>query len=128
MVLFHKGYRFIPALIWSVAGTVRSNALLWAGFFAWDTMNVIATDPWNILKTGRHVMYLGFCACVSVGGFVWWQYSAWNQYCSSLPHEEWCSTSIPLIYFHVQRKYWYIPHRVTPINIIGMLDFYDIGQ
>ena len=107
MALFHKEYRLVPALIWSLAGTVRSNALLWTGFFAWDAINeIIYSTRRDFLRTIRRVTFLGLCGVVSVTGFAWWQYSAWEQYCTSSIPEQWCSNSLPLIYSHVQKKYW----------------------
>lgn len=108
MALFHRGYRLVPALIWSLAGTVRSNALLWMGFFAWDGLNAIMfVNQRNIISTVGRVMYLGLCGIICLGGFAWWQYSAWEQYCLSSTPESWCSNRLPLIYSHVQSKYWY---------------------
>jgi phosphatidylinositol glycan class V len=108
MMLFHTDHRLLPAFIWSLAGTVRSNAILWAGFFAWDALNtVLSADQRNLPRTIARVLYLGVCALVSVAGFVWWQRSAWEQYCSSPEPAEWCSNRIPLVYSHVQNKYWY---------------------
>jgi len=110
MALFHKEYRLVPALIWSLAGTVRSNALLWTGFFAWDAINeIINSSRRDILRTVGRVTYLGLCTLVSLAGFAWWQYSAWEQYCTSPTPEQWCSNRLPLIYSHVQTKYWYKP-------------------
>src|SRR5436305_1924058 len=92
MALFHKDYRVLPALIWCLAGTVRSNAILWSGFFAWDAINIlIETSRPNILKSVGKVVYLGVCSIISIGGFVWWQYSAWQQYCTSSTPQEWCT-------------------------------------
>jgi GPI mannosyltransferase 2 len=108
MAFFHSGYRFIPAVIWSLAGTVRSNALLWTGFFAWDAINAIITsNRQSIIRTAGKVLYLSICALITLAGFAWWQYSAWEQYCSSSTPEPWCSNPLPLIYSHVQSKYWY---------------------
>jgi phosphatidylinositol glycan class V len=110
MALFHKNYRLLPAIIWSLAGTVRSNAILWTGFFAWDALNtVLSLNRQRLVPTIGRLIYLGVCALISLGGFVYWQYSAWNQYCISSTPPEWCSTRIPLIYSHVQSKYWYAP-------------------
>lgn len=111
MALFHKDQRLLPALLWSLAGTVRSNAILWTGFFAWDALNIIlSVNQRNIPTTVRKVVYLGVCALISMAGFAWWQYSAWEQYCSTPEPAEWCSNRIPLIYSHVQNKYWYDSH------------------
>ena len=110
MALFHKNYRLLPAIIWSLAGTVRSNAILWTGFFAWDALNtVLSLNRQRLVPTIGRLIYLSVCALISLGGFVYWQYSAWNQYCISSTPPEWCSTRIPLIYSHVQSKYWYAP-------------------
>jgi GPI mannosyltransferase 2 len=107
MALFHKGCRILPAIFWSLAGTVRSNAILWTGFYAWDGLNVIFSDDRTVLRKLGRLTYLGICAIISIGGFAWWQYSAWEQYCLS-DSREWCSYPIPLIYYYVQNKYWYL--------------------
>ena len=107
MALFHKEYRLLPALLWSLAGTIRSNALLWTGFFAWDGLyTIFHGDTRGTFKILGRLIYLGVCVVVTLMGFAWWQYSAWEQYCTSTP-QEWCSNRIPLIYSHVQSKYWY---------------------
>jgi GPI mannosyltransferase 2 len=127
MALFHKDYRLLPALIWSLAGTVRSNAILWAGFFAWDALNtLLSLDRRRIPAAIGRLIYLSVCALISIGGFLYWQYLAWNQYCTSSTSQEWCSTRIPMIYSHVQNKYWYSSgcHQL----ISGTSDFYVTGQ
>ena len=106
MALFHEDYRLFPALLWSLAGTIRSNALLWTGFFAWDALNTLTS--WNtrsITRTLGRLVYLGVYVIVSVVGFAWWQYSAWEQYCTSTP-QQWCLNKLPLIYSYVQSHYW----------------------
>jgi len=109
MALFHRDHRLLPAIVWSAASSVRSNGLLWTGFFAWDAVNtIIETRRSEIARSAARVVNLGVCAVISLGGFAWWQYSAWEQYCSSDP-APWCSSLLPLIYSHVQSKYWYIP-------------------
>jgi GPI mannosyltransferase 2 len=108
MALFHKEYRFLPALLWSLAGSIRSNAVLWTGFFAWDGLNTVITwDNQNVGRLFGKLLYLGGCAVVSLVGFAWWQYSAWEQYCTSNP-QQWCANRLPLIYSYVQSHYWYI--------------------
>lgn len=107
MALFFKGHRLLPALIWASAGTIRSNALLWIGFFAWDALNtVLSLRTSNIIQTAFRVVYMALCALVSMVGLAWWQYSAWQQYCTSETPEAWCLNTLPLIYPHVQSKYW----------------------
>jgi GPI mannosyltransferase 2 len=107
MALFHRGHRLLPALVWSLAGTIRSNALLWTGFFAWDALNAMFNvTRRNALRTALRIMYMALCATVSMSGFAWWQYSAWQQYCSSKTPEGWCANIFPLIYSHVQNTYW----------------------
>ena len=108
MALFHSDYRLIAAIVWSISGTVRSNALLWIGFFAWDAVNaVIVSNRYSIVQTVGKLLYLSICTLITLGGFAWWQYSAWEQYCSSSNPQLWCSNLLPLIYSHVQSKYWY---------------------
>ena len=108
MALFHQGQRLLPALIWSLAGTVRSNAILWLGFFAWDALNtLIQLKEHGTFRSAGRIIYLGFCALISLAGFAWWQYTAWQQYCTNETPEAWCSNTLPLIYSHVQSKYWY---------------------
>ena len=125
-------YRLIPALIWSLSGTVRSNALMWTGFFVWDALNEVLTlnNRRDVFKTIGRVVYLAICGLVSLGGFVWWQYSAWEQYCTSSAPEPWCSNRIPLIYSHVQSKYWYHPSfpYVTYNREVGFLRYWTTNQ
>jgi phosphatidylinositol glycan class V len=130
MALFHNDHRLLPALIWSLAGTVRSNALLWTGFFAWDALNTIVTfNSRSIPRTIGLLGYLTMCALVSLSGFAWWQYSAWEQYCSSLRPEPWCSNPLPLIYSHVQSKYWYhLPLLQLNCRDVGFLRYWTTNQ
>jgi len=141
MALFHSGQRLLPALIWSVAGTVRSNAVLWAGFFGWDALReILLWSDYNggLLNMVRKIAYLGVCGVISLGGFAWWQYSAWEQYCNCSTPQEWCSSRLPLIYSHVQAKYWYSPSCPPPGEFafmsthlssgIGMSVSCDTGQ
>jgi GPI mannosyltransferase 2 len=130
MALFHKEYRLVPALIWSLAGTVRSNALVWSGFFAWDALNeIIDSSRRDVFRTVGRVIYLGLCGLASLGGFAWWQYSAWEQYCSSSTPEPWCLNRIPLIYSHVQAKYWYDCNIIKLIvRDVGFLRYWTTSQ
>jgi GPI mannosyltransferase 2 len=139
MALFHSGARFAPAIIWGLAGTVRSNALLWAGFFAWDALDEVIYafegDRGGWLRKGGRIAYLGVCGVISLGGVAWWQYCAWEQYCNSSAPQEWCSSRLPLIYSHVQAKYWYrSPSPDVPLCLgshfwdPGTSDFCDTGQ
>jgi phosphatidylinositol glycan class V len=129
MALFHLDHRLLPALIWSLAGTVRSNAIVWTGFFAWDAVNtILSAHRRNIPGSIGRIIYLSLCALLSLAGFAWWQYSAWIQYCTSPDPAEWCSNLMPLIYSHVQNKYWYLPLSILLCRDVGFLRYWTASQ
>ena len=111
MTLFHSDYLFLTAVIWGLAGLVRSNAILWTGFFVWEGLRMVPAvyeDHWKGIGTmiGK-LIKLGLYCVITLSGFGWWQYSAWKQYCQDpMMMPEWCKKTIPLIYSHVQSKYW----------------------
>ncbi|CAO3628517.1 unnamed protein product [Mucor fragilis] len=101
------------ALIWGVASAVRSNALVYAGFFFYDLIWIRLINRKNVV-TGlmRSIIY----TLITASGFALFQYYAYTEFCSL--DRPWCADRIPLIYSFVQKEYW----------DVGFMSYYEVKQ
>ncbi|GAN01003.1 dolichol-p-mannose mannosyltransferase [Mucor ambiguus] len=101
------------ALIWGIASAVRSNAIVYAGFFFYDLVWIRLIHRKNFV-TGvlRSIVY----TMVTASGFALFQYYAYKEFCSL--DRPWCTGKIPLIYSFVQKEYW----------DVGFMSYYEIKQ
>ncbi|KAJ7594703.1 glycosyltransferase family 76 protein [Mycena floridula] len=109
--LSYKGMLFCFRSHWKtatvyfmLAGAFRSNGVLNAGFLVWG----LVIEPLLSSKkiSFNKALYSIILSAVVCAPFAYHQYGAYLVFCREAPKPEWCNRSIPLIYTHVQSKYW----------------------
>ncbi|KAL9550245.1 hypothetical protein MBANPS3_004811 [Mucor bainieri] len=101
------------ALIWGVASAVRSNAIVYAGFFFYDLVLLRFIHRKNVVTgLGRSIVY----TAITASGFALFQYFAYREFCSL--DRPWCTDKLPLIYSFVQKEYW----------DVGFMSYYEVKQ
>ncbi|KAI9319934.1 GPI mannosyltransferase 2 [Dichotomocladium elegans] len=89
------------ALVWGLASGIRSNAIVYTGFFIYD---LILRKP-----TAKSVFLACMCCSLTMAGFGMFQYYGYRSFClgSSIePRRPWCTSMPPLLYSFVQKHYW----------------------
>ncbi|KAG2202461.1 hypothetical protein INT47_013077 [Mucor saturninus] len=92
---------FTAALLWGITSAIRSNAIIYSGFFYYDLIWTRLIKRQHI-TTGilKSILYtLTVCS-----GFVFFQYLGYQRFCSL--DRQWCTEKIPLLYSFVQKEYW----------------------
>ncbi|CEP18496.1 hypothetical protein [Parasitella parasitica] len=101
------------ALIWGIASAVRSNSIVYSGFFFYDLFWQRLINRQNFFAGFlRSVIYTG----ITAGGFALFQYYVYTEFCSL--DRPWCMQKLPLAYSFVQKEYW----------DNGFLSYYEIKQ
>ncbi|KAJ7129822.1 glycosyltransferase family 76 protein [Mycena crocata] len=96
---------FAAAIAFTLAATFRSNGFLLSGFIIWDLLvqPVLQRKPINF-------KYVVACVCMSAlpfAPFVAHNYAAYTAFCTGAQSPAaWCAKTLPLIYSHVQERYW----------------------
>lgn len=97
---FHIGHFFTASFLLSVTTSIRSNGILYAGFFLYDCI--------KSRKFGsclRNVL----CTLVIVAPYIIFQFyglrNCTSEFQDSPPY---CHSFFPNVYSHVQSKYWYV--------------------
>ncbi|RUS21599.1 GPI mannosyltransferase 2 [Endogone sp. FLAS-F59071] len=115
------GRNWSAAVAWATAGGVRSNALVYAGFFVWKEVVIgIKEGKWKDIKDVAYRLFTTIgCSLVVLSGFAVFQWYGYQQYCIKFtPPRPWCGATIPMLYGFVQREYWNN----------GFLCYYEIKQ
>ncbi|KAF9264237.1 mannosyltransferase [Marasmius fiardii PR-910] len=99
---------FAASLHFVMASTFRSNGILLGGFILWD---LVANPLFQTGKTQIHPRKVSLAiplTSLTLMPFIYHQYSGYLSFCADPEVEpaEWCRKTIPLIYSHVQSKYW----------------------
>jgi GPI mannosyltransferase 2 len=98
MLEFTRGNR-LRSCVWFVASaTVRSNGILYAGFFIWDLIKI---QRGVFSRLGNLIL-----AALVLAPFVSFQVYGYVQFCTSTHRKSWCDQSIPMLYSFVQKHYW----------------------
>ncbi|ESK92938.1 glycosyltransferase family 76 protein [Moniliophthora roreri MCA 2997] len=104
------------SLFFMTAGLFRSNGTFLGGFILWD----LVAQP--LLFTGkiypRRILRSILLTAVTFIPFVYQQYTGYLAFCTGHSKAEWCKKTLPLIYSHVQDKYWNV----------GFLRYWTLSQ
>jgi hypothetical protein len=96
------------ACVLAIATSIRATGVLASGILGW-----LPLFPDDSLRP--HLARLPLAAlttAIITSPFLAGQWYWYTQLC---PAAEWCSNSIPLVYSHVQAKYWCVPNS-TPLT------------
>ncbi|KAI9281083.1 GPI mannosyltransferase 2 [Sporodiniella umbellata] len=104
---------FCAAIVWGFTSGIRSNAIVFSGFFFYDLVWIRSMKNLNFY-TGilRSLLY----TAISASGFALFQYYGYVKFCSL--DRPWCHEKIPLLYTFVQKEYWQN----------GFLSYYEVKQ
>ncbi|KAJ6607776.1 GPI mannosyltransferase 2 [Mycena sp. CBHHK59/15] len=106
-MLYCARARYLPAaLCFTLAAAFRSNGFLLAGFIVWGLL----VQPFLDRKplTPKSVLVCVVLAALPLTPFVAHNYAAYLAFCAA-PRTDapaWCANRVPLIYSHVQARYW----------------------
>jgi phosphatidylinositol glycan class V len=96
---------YLAAFTWALAGLVRSNSIIYSGFFVYKLVfKAVNGEYKGLLAKVLHTMLL---VSITLSSFIWFQYYAYTQFCSgksSAESSEWCSGFVS--YTYIQTKYW----------------------
>ncbi|KAI9339859.1 GPI mannosyltransferase 2 [Pilaira anomala] len=101
------------AMIWGFTSLIRSNAIIYSGFFWYDLIWVRFIQRKNFVVG---VILSVFYTLVVLSGIGLFQYYGYIQFCSL--DRPWCTNKIPLLYSFVQKEYW----------DNGFLSYYEMKQ
>ncbi|KAI9254454.1 GPI mannosyltransferase 2 [Phascolomyces articulosus] len=111
MLWYSKKHYLAAALVWGVTSSVRSNAIVYSGFFMYDL--ILRRFGKCSMVTGliRAMVYMA----ITFSGYAAVQYYGYLEYCPGRP---WCEQTIPMLYSFVQKEYWNN----------GFLTYYEVKQ
>ncbi|KAJ7727668.1 glycosyltransferase family 76 protein [Mycena maculata] len=105
MLYCAKSSYFTASIAFTLAAAFRSNGFLLSGFIIWGLL----IQPF---LQHRPIYLSTMITCVAFSAlpltpFIAHNYAAYLAFCTRAdPSPEWCSGALPLIYFHVQDRYW----------------------
>lgn len=102
MLFFSRKELFKSCFVFSLASCVRSNGILYSGFFLWEFIHVFPESNRKLTEILKTALYM----CFTLAPFVLFQFYAYNQFCYNFPLRPWCEATIPFIYSFVQSHYW----------------------
>ncbi|KAI9340869.1 dolichol-p-mannose mannosyltransferase, partial [Obelidium mucronatum] len=104
-MLFHSSNRnWLASVTWMLAGVVRSNAIVFIGFFLYQYLKSISVcKKLNLMLLMQTIVQ----SSIVLSGFAFFQYYGYTSYCHDVSNlRPWCRRSLPLLYSFVQKEYW----------------------
>ncbi|KNA24318.1 hypothetical protein SOVF_016750 isoform A [Spinacia oleracea] len=122
--LLMSGVNNVPALLFALSGSVRSNGVLNAGYYGFKALHqsyyamYVKKRPHLVLK----VLLAGAlrCICIFIPFLAFQAYGYYNICHGRNPEEmrPWCKAKIPLLYGFIQSHYWGV----------GFLQYFQLKQ
>ncbi|CAG8652908.1 1869_t:CDS:2, partial [Paraglomus brasilianum] len=111
-----QGNFWKAALVWSVASGVRSNGIIYVGFFVFELLKSHAVGCNHLIKKTLLTVLYSFITSL---GFIIFEIYGYYQYCYlHSPKRPWCDSNVPLNYPFIQKHYW----------ACGFLTYYEVKQ
>ncbi|RUS28969.1 GPI mannosyltransferase 2 [Jimgerdemannia flammicorona] len=131
-----RGRNWQAAVAWGMAGFVRSNAVVYIGFFVWDGTVMWFKDRrlYGFQSMISHLFTTICCSLMVLCGFVGFQWYGYQEYCVDFtPVRPWCNATAPLLYnwstcCHGKGKPYALLTTQTPYRNNGFLRYYEIKQ
>ncbi|KIM31423.1 glycosyltransferase family 76 protein [Serendipita vermifera MAFF 305830] len=92
------------SIMFALACTFRANGILLVGYIAWGMI----WEPLSQSGTVRlkSLLMTIILSCLIISPVILHQAAAYFQFCVGEDTPDWCQRRLPLIYSHVQAKYW----------------------
>ncbi|PRP80954.1 GPI mannosyltransferase [Planoprotostelium fungivorum] len=107
-----KDRRWLASLFFSLSGAVRSNAVLYCGFFVWNILrDSLLHFHQGDQKRKRYILRC-FESILQVSivfvPFLLYQFFVYQRFCQSEGEgtSPWCQQTVPSSYSYIQEKYW----------------------
>ncbi|KAI7849426.1 GPI mannosyltransferase 2 [Circinella umbellata] len=111
MLWYSQKHYLGASILWGIASSFRSNAIVYSGFFMYDLILRRIGKCTMITGLIRSILY----TAITLSGYTAVQYYGYLEYC---PERPWCTQTIPMIYTFVQKEYWNN----------GFLAYYEVKQ
>lgn len=114
MVAFYKRRRLLASIVWCLAGLTRSNGIMMAGLFFYDTWIHLVRRNLRTKRFLKNILY----ALLTMSGYVAFQAYGFQTFCKTGQGRPWCNNIVPDLYGFVQSNYWNV----------GLFRYYRIPQ
>ncbi|CAN1749201.1 GPI mannosyltransferase 2 [Linum perenne] len=126
--LYHliSGASTISVLWFALSACARSNGVLNAGYFCFQTMHQVYDAAFLKKRASLavQVLVLGVLRCVCIfAPFIAFQAYGYRNLCLGHGPDEtrpWCKAKIPLLYNYIQGRYWYVQLRTVAGYHLGI--------
>lgn len=120
LYFYHLKSLFTSAFIFALSTLVRSNGILFVGYFVFEAILIHRWTNSSLKNILRCFGLIIQCSLI-LAGFLGFQYYAYSVFCTVKGlalTSPWCSDPVPLLYPYVQKHYW----------DCGFLRYYQISQ
>ncbi|ORY51918.1 mannosyltransferase [Rhizoclosmatium globosum] len=104
-MFFHVEKRsWLASVAWMLAGFIRSNSIVFVGFFGYDWLySIYVKQEFNVWKGIQTFLQ----CCLTASSFIAFQYYGYLSFCSDVSNfRPWCDSNPPVLYTFVQAEYW----------------------
>ncbi len=127
--------QLLAAICFAFATSFRSNGILTAGFFVYDSLKYTFWNYHSQSLVSRCKLFCRHICCIASVflPYILFQYYSYLMYCTSRnenlvaaangleylqTHHPWCLATVPHLYNYVQSKYWNV----------GLFKYYTMNQ
>ncbi|KAL0073461.1 hypothetical protein J3Q64DRAFT_1383037 [Phycomyces blakesleeanus] len=118
MYLVLQSHYMSASIIWGITSGLRSNAIIYSGFFFYDFVVIRLVRKQGIKRLCAGLVLAILYSIPVFSGFGLFQYYGYTQFCTNGNDRPWCHERVPILYTFVQKEYWNN----------GFLTYYEIKQ